>query len=161
VSPEEEEAEVSYSRDELKAGEMTKLHKLKNMLVKIAMDTSERSAMPFKSQLSEELLQKFDELKQENMSYAQKTDLLSWFVDSMRTEVHKFFDETNLFNAMTGEERIQLCADLDVIHQDCADLLFDMSNKRAKGKHVEHTKRYTEMIETISNFKDRINLMLT
>jgi hypothetical protein len=40
VSPEEEEAEVSYSRDELKAGEMTKLHKLKNMLVKIAMDTS-------------------------------------------------------------------------------------------------------------------------
>ena len=161
MSPEEEEAEVAYSRDELRAGEMTKLHQLKNMLVKIAMNTSERSAMPFKSELSEELLQKFDQLKQDNMSYAQKTDLLSWFVDSMRTEVHKYFDETNLFNAMTGEERIQLCADLDAIHQDCADLLFDMSNKKAKGKHVENTKRYSEMIEAILNFKDRINLIQT
>ena len=131
------------------------------MLVKIAVDTEETSKMKFKSQLSDELLQKFEELQADKMSFAQKTELLSWFVDSMRTEVHQYFDETNLFNAMTGEERIELCAELDKIHETCADLLFEMTNKRAKGKLVEHNKRFTEIAESVQNFKKRINLVYT
>ena len=113
------EKEQFKAIDELRAGEMTKLHQLKNMLVKIAMNTSERSAMPFKS-----------------------------------------ISATEIRSTQSRQYEQYLCADLDAIHQDCADLLFDMSNKKAKGKHVENTKRYSEMIEAILNFKDRINLIL-
>jgi len=96
-------------------------------------------------------MSKFDKLD-EPMSYSERSKLLSWFVDSMRSEVHQYFEVSNLFNSMTGEERIQLCADLDRIHQNCADLLFEMTNNKNKGKLVQEDRQLSELHKKVKEF---------
>ena len=128
---------------------MSRLSQIKKILVDIAVESqNQKSTQEFKSQLNKELVSKFSQLDKP-MSSKERIELLSWFVDSMRSEVHEYFDETNLFSSMTGEERINLCADLDKIHQDCADLLFKLTHQKQKGQLVE-------LDETLHKLKTQI-----
>ena len=47
------------------------------------------------------------------MTFTQKSELLSWFVDSMRSSLIDYFNYTRLFESMPYKNRIALLALID------------------------------------------------
>jgi Mg/Co/Ni transporter MgtE len=60
-------------------------------------------------------------LKNANLGFKEKSDLLSWFVDSMRVMVLNTLEEKEVLQAMDENQKNDLIEELNELHKKCAD----------------------------------------
>ena len=64
--------------------------------------------------MPDELKEKFEKLKQANLTFQERSDLLSWFVDSMRVQVLDHLDEA--LQTMDERSKADLIDELNELH---------------------------------------------
>jgi hypothetical protein len=64
--------------------------------------------------------------KEKSLDFHQRSELLSWFVDSMRSEVLNHFETENLLQDMENSEKMKLYSTIDQIVEKSRTTLFEM-----------------------------------
>lgn len=93
------------------------------------------------------------------MGFQEKSDLLSWFVDSMRTQVISHLEEKEVLQAMDEDQKLDLIQELDDLHKKCADQLFEMHQTNAKGELVQQNQYLKGLFKEIQDFKEKIDIV--
>jgi len=110
------------------------------------------------AQLPEDIQAKFEKLGSP-LDFHAKSELLTWFVDSMSSEVLNHFETSGLYNEMTEPARLQLIEQVEALQTRCRSALFDLHKSNTNGTLVQDTEFLTAMKEDIQQLRERVDLI--
>lgn len=122
-------------------------------------ENKEKDQLPLKkSLLSKELQDKFTEMKN-CTSFEEREQVLRWAVEEMRSEVVEHLEASDALQDMSESQKMQILQQIDDLHSQCKDELFQMHKDQAEGKYVEKTSSFTKLLKQIDSLKSKIQIV--
>jgi len=122
-------------------------------------EKKEKDQLPLKkSLLSKELQDKFTEMKN-CTSFEEREQVLRWAVEEMRSEVVEHLEASDALQDMSESQKMQILQQIDDLHSQCKDELFQMHKDQAEGKYVEKTSSFTKLLKQIDSLKSKIQIV--
>lgn len=107
--------------------------------------------------LSDELRAKFD-LLDGPTDYAQRSAILSWVVDEMRSQVIDHLELSGFMDKLSEIERVDLIDELNNIQSDSSDKLFKLHEDQRNGVLIEENEYLQPIIHQIEKLRDKVSL---
>jgi len=98
-------------------------------------------------------------LKNPNLTYDEKVNMLEWFVDQMRNQVLNFFAESEYLKDLDEVESTLLLNEIEKIHKDCQNQLFKIQNDKALGNQQIVTADLEVLFSEINDLSSKLNII--
>lgn len=93
------------------------------------------------------------------LDYKSKSDLLSWFVDSMRVQVLNHFDKEGTLKDMPDNEKMKLFSQIDAVQKNCKKELANLHIANKNGTLVEDSPVLASLRGEINALKSKIDII--
>ena len=126
--------------------------------------TQEQSALYMEATLPPELYHNFALLQRaDRLTFEGKTEVLSYFVDKMKSDVMTHLvDNGTAIEGMSEEHRQDFYSMLDELVNSCSNALFTLHQREAdreQGKLVKDSPMFQEAIQKVQLLSDNMNLI--
>lgn len=110
-----------------------------------------------KNLLNDELRAKFD-LLDAPADFAQRSAILSWAVDQMRTQVIDHLELTGYMDKLQESERVELLDELNQIQSQSSEQLFKLHEDQKNGQLIEENHYMKGLLSQIEKLRDKVSL---